>query len=355
MGIKEYLKYVQTESAYDRLREYDYFYLDCNFLIHYLIYKCKNESDLYEKLFNYWISLISIIKIKKILYLVFDGEYDTVDKISNPKYQTHLQRAKAKAKINSMNLADFDKQPIYPNSQIINTFKTFLAETIEKTKKINYHHYNVVTMSDSEVGEADIKILNQIYENIQNNVCIFSKDSDMILIAQSIQINKQINIEILSNPYPMKFINMNNIKHFGLDYVLIILLLGNDYLPKISNVNHNHLIETFEKYKRFNEPIISNGQINYDNLLTYITMVILCAKRKIKFNFKNIHCNRFNIYFNNLSWCLGQYRVISNSNIFIPDLNTIKNNSNSNSNSKKISNVINIYNFIHCSVSPINS
>ena len=65
MGIKEYLKYIQTESADVRNREYDYFYLDCNFLIHYLIYRCKNESDLYEKLFNYWENLNSIIKIKK--------------------------------------------------------------------------------------------------------------------------------------------------------------------------------------------------------------------------------------------------------------------------------------------------
>jgi hypothetical protein len=165
----------------------------------------------------------------------------------------------------------------------------------------------------------------------------------MILIAQSMQINKSIQIEILSNPYPVKFININNIKHYGMDYVLIILLLGNDYLPKISNVNYNQLISTFEKYIKFNSPIISNKQINYDNLMIYITMVILSATRKIKFNFKNIHYNRFNIYYNNLCWCLGQYHVISNNNVFVPDLHMIKNNNN-----KKISNVINIYNFIHC-------
>jgi hypothetical protein len=346
MGIKEYLKYIQTESADVRNREYDYFYLDCNFLIHYLIYRCKNESDLYEKLFNYWENLNSIIKIKKELYLVFDGEYDTIDKISNPKYQTHLQRAKSKP-----NSTDFDKQPIYPNSQIINTFKIFLTDIIDKNKKINHKRFDVNILSDSEVGEADIKILNEIYNNNQNNVCIFSKDSDMILIAQSIQINKIINIEILSNPYPIKFINMNNFKLYGLDYVLITLLLGNDYLPKISNVNYNHLIETFEKYIKFNDSIISNGIVNYDNLLIYITMVILCAKKKIKFNFKNIHSNRFNVYYNNLCWCLKQYHVISNNNVYVPDLYMIKNN-NSN---KKISNVINIHNFLHNIVSPINN
>lgn len=338
MGIKEYLKFVQTESVDVRPRIYDYFYLDCNFLIHYLIYRCKNESDLYDKIFNYWENLDSVIKIKKELYLVFDGEYDTVDKISNPKYQTHLHRAKLRAKFVS---TDFDKQLIYPNSQIINTFKIFLTSIIEKNKKINHHKYNQIIMSDSIAGEADIKILNNIYDLEQNNVCIFSKDSDMILIAQSIQINNKINIEILSNPFPLKFINMADIKHHGMDYVLIILLLGNDYLPKISNVNYNHLMATFEKYIKYNDPIISNKQLNYDNLLIYITMIILCANRKIKFNFKNIQPNRFNIYYNNLCWCLKQYKVITNNNVFVPDLNIIKTNA-------KISNVINIYNFLHC-------
>ena len=131
MGIKDYLKYIDYELPQEKSRIYDYFYLDCNYIIHYLIYKCNNDTDLYSKLFNYWDYLSENVKIKKEIYLIFDGEYDT-EQLLNPKFQTHLLRAKAK-KISE----DYDKQPIYPGSKILNTFKEFFIDIIEKYKKIN--------------------------------------------------------------------------------------------------------------------------------------------------------------------------------------------------------------------------
>lgn len=334
MGIKEYLKYIDQEFPQSKSREYDYVYMDCNYIIHYLIYKCKSDTDLYSKLFDYWDYLMSIIKIKKQIYLIFDGEYDTDEVLENPKFQTHLLRAKQKVPSE-----DYDKQSIYPGSKILNTFKDFFVDIIERYKKINRSQIEIIIDGDNIKGEADTKILNTIYNSNQNNICICSKDSDMILIAHSLTINKLIQIDILSNLRPIKFIDISKFKKYDKDYVLIVLLLGNDYLPKISNIDYNNLIKHYDKFIKFNSPIINGDTIDYHNLVEYITYLIVNSNKKIKLNLTNIDFSRFEIYINNLAWCLKYYKIISNEKKYIQELSHP-------SDEIKLKNVINIYSFI---------
>ena len=334
MGIKDYLKHIPQEYPLEKSRDYDYVYLDCNYMCHYLIYRCKSDIDLYTKIFDYWDYLASIISIRKELFLIFDGEYDT-EQLFNPKFQTHLLRAKSKPKSD-----DYDKQSIYPSSKILKTFREFLVDAIERYKKINKLNFKIIINSDDIKGEADIKILNTIFDSEQNNICICSKDSDMILISQSLSINKCINIDILSNFRPIKFVNIKKFNSYGLDYILIVLLLGNDYLPKISNVSYNVLINSYNKYIKFNKPIISNNLINSSNLVNYISYIISSSEKKIKPKLSNINLERFNIYFNNITWCLKHYKVLTNSNNYVQEL-THKDDD------IKLKNVINIYNFIN--------
>jgi hypothetical protein len=334
MGIKDYLKHIPQEFPLEKSRTYDYVYLDCNYMCHYLIYKCNSDTDLYGKIVDYWDYLASTIKIKKEVFLIFDGEYDT-DTLANPKYQTHLLRAKSKPKSDN-----YDAQSIGPGTPILKTFREFLSDAIERYKKINKSNFKITVNSDNIKGEADIKILNTIFESKQNNICICSKDSDMILIAQSLCVSKSIDIDILSNFRPIKFINIKKFNSYGLDYVLVVLLLGNDYLPKISNVSYQVLINSYDKYIKFNKPIVSDNQINPNNLINYISLVILNSGKKTKPKLSNINQERFQTYFNNIGWCLSYYKVITSSNNYIQELTHKDDN-------VKLKNVINIYNFIN--------
>lgn len=335
MGIKDYLKYIDQDFPQEKDRTYKYLYLDCNYLIHYLIYKCQSDTDLYSKLFNYWDYLMSIIKVKEEIYLIFDGAYETETKYDNPKYQTHLIRAKQKKKSD-----EYDKQSIYPGSKILKTFNNFLVDIIERYKKINHLKIKIIINDDNIKGEADTKILRTIYDADQTNVCICSKDSDMILISQSLMINKNIEIEVLSNLRPIKFINIDKFRKYNLDYILMVLLLGNDYLPKISNITYKNLTESYDSYIKFNPRIISNNEINFGNLILYITYIILNSDKKIKFNQINIKLDRFHTYINNLCWCLEYYKVLStNKYKYIQELTDDK--------EIKLKNVINIFNFIN--------
>lgn len=326
MGIKDYLKHLNHEDSSVKSREYEYVYIDCNFMIHYLIYKCKSDTELYSRVYDYFKYIFDTLKVLKKFVLVFDGKYDK-KMLTNPKQQTQELRSKYKKDSD-----DYDKQHIYPGSQIISTFKTYLIDIIEKYKKIVMGKFTIDIIDDSIEGEADFKILDLIYNSTQNNVCIISKDSDMILISYSIIMNNGINIDIMSNLRPIKFIDVNKltkleksikleiktIDTYGPDYILITLLLGNDYLPKISNMSYDTILKNYFIYiSHGNNRIIINKKIISENLINFITYIIL--DKKIKYNFKNLDLERFSIYYNNLCWTLAQYKILDNNLDYIQD------------------------------------
>lgn len=131
MGIKNYSKNLSLEDVKINEKTYDNLLIDCNYLIHYLIYKCNNQKEFDKKIYNFINNLTSIINIKNKILLVFDGKYDKKFVI-NPKQQTIENRIKYIKQSD-----DFDKQEIKPKSKIINDFKLTLIESLEQIKKIN--------------------------------------------------------------------------------------------------------------------------------------------------------------------------------------------------------------------------
>ena len=65
MGIKDYAKHIELQVPEVKERKYDYLYLDCNYMLHYLIYKCKNDNELYKKLYSYFEYLFETIVVNK--------------------------------------------------------------------------------------------------------------------------------------------------------------------------------------------------------------------------------------------------------------------------------------------------
>lgn len=348
MGVKNLLKNIAQEPISNVINVYNFAYFDANYILHYLIYKCTSDFDLYIKIHDYFKLFFETVQIQSQIHIMFDGEFDK-KLIEDPKFLTHQTRSK-----NITVSDDYDKQKISPHCDIIRTFKTLILNILEKFKKLYRLNFQCIINDDSIAGEADIKILESIYDfgSKISSVCIVSKDTDMILIAYSAVENLNIKIDILSSLRPVYFININklsiikpsaqllvnNHNKMKLDYVLIVLLLGNDYLPKISNVNYSLLLDSYHKYLiHDNEVIISDGKLNYNNLINYITYLIVY--KKIKLNYKKLNSNRFKIYFNNLVWCLKHYKILKNDNIYMKDLFYEEN--------PKIKYTINIYNFIY--------
>lgn len=363
MGIKNYLKELKQDDIIKH-KEYDILYIDCNYVIHYLIYNCTSDIDLQVKIANFIKYLFESVTIKKQIHLIFDGNYDK-QYDTNPKLETQTKR------MQSVNSSDYDKQQIAPKSRIIQFFKDNLIRVLNTYISPFKQQFIIIVNDDYVDGEADIKILNLITNN-KNKICILSKDTDMILISyNTILQNKDTliqnkdtllqnkdkladiggigDIDILCNLRPLKIININKLvkKHdiFGRDYLLLLLLMGNDFLPCIGQVNYKKLIETY-KHTFIQVPLVPNGnriiinnKVNYDNLVLFISCYIINAK--CKFNYDNITTERFNDYYNNLIWCLRYYNIIpcTNNN---EDCKYIQLTS--------LNKVINAYNFIYSGI-----
>jgi hypothetical protein len=329
MGIKNYSKNLSLEDVKVKERIYDNLLIDCNYLIHYLIYKCNNQKEFDKKIYNFINNLLNLINIKNKILLVFDGKYDKKF-IINPKQQTIENRTKYLKQSD-----DFDKQEIKPKSKIISDFKSALIESLEQIKKINKKKYEIIINDDYIDGEADIKILDLINECKDKTYCLLSKDTDMILISYSLIIKNNIEIDIIFSLRPLLFIDINKIVikylNFKNDYILLLLLLGNDFLPSASHIDYDILIDSYKKYKsHFKKRIINKNKIKNDNFILFISYYII--SKNIKFNNKMINYERFNAYYNNLLWTLNYYKVIDITIDYIPS---------------SINNVINIYNFIN--------
>jgi hypothetical protein len=329
MGIKNYSKSLSLEDIKTKERIYDNLLIDCNYLIHYLIYKCNNQKEFDKKIYNFMNNLISIINIKIKIFLVFDGKYDKKF-VVNPKQKTIENRTKYLKQSD-----DFDKQEIKPKSKIINDFKLALIESLEHIKKINKKKFEIIVNDDYVDGEADIKILDIINTCKDKSYCLLSKDTDMILISYSLILKNKIEIDIIFSLRPLLFIDINKLVikylNFKNDYILLILLLGNDFLQSVSHINYEILINSYQKYNlHFKKRIIYKNKIKNENLIMFITYYII--NKNIKFNNNTINYERFIAYYNNLLWTLNYYKVIDINIDYIPT---------------SINNVINIYNFLH--------
>jgi 5'-3' exonuclease len=326
MGINGFMKNMIQESADKKKRIYECILIDCNYLLHYFIYNCKNDNDLYYKINKYIKHLLETVIITKEVQLIFDGCHPHHLGELNPKKNTLIQRYKNKKECD-----DYDKQKIAPKMEIVKKFKNYINESVEQVNKIYKYGFKITINDDYKDDEADFKILDYINESDYKSYCIVSRDSDMILIAYSLIYKKKINIDILTNLKPILFVDVNELtKNNNLDYILIILLMGNDYLPKVSNIDYEIIIKNYKQYfKHTNSEIIKDDKINYDNLKFFISYIV--TNKKIKFKFTKLNFNRFDIYYNNILWCLNKYKVIDNKNNYIEDTK----------------NVINIYNFIY--------
>ena len=202
--------------------------------------------------------------------------------------------------IRSKLLSEFPP-PIGLNSHIINKirykFLNFKSDKILGNFKINYINY----------GEAEHQIMNFIHCNknifINKKILLASPDADLILLALINSTNK-INIDIynehqvlifdigynynyintennkIRSPFTKEYyyINTNKVKHFLKlnnqqkinDICFILLLLGDDFLPKIPSIDIEDIPILISTYDKNNINIIINNKINYNNLKIYI-------------------------------------------------------------------------------------
>jgi len=349
---------IDTKFPYKKLNS-EYIFFDFNSIIHNIServlkkinndIKKNNINDIEKYTYSYLNKLISnnvlddllfIIKNNfnynnvKLIYIAIDGTPSKAKIVEQRKrrFMGNINSILINRLTKNKNKIEWSKNNISPATEFMNYFLLLLKskkfkEKINELMKNNKKFEKFLISDTSEFGEAEKKILDYILENnnINNNICLFSPDADVILLSL-ILLKQCKNIKILRRDQQAKIVS-NNISHFGYnlididliskvlihfvksngikeidsikmikDLILLFSFFGDDFLPKLESYNVDNdldllLIYYSNIYNKINKYLIVDNKININFLNLLIEKLSIKEDELIQRNYimKNYH------------------------------------------------------------------
>ncbi|VBB17783.1 XRN 5'-3' exonuclease [Yasminevirus sp. GU-2018] len=323
MGIanfQQYVKKVYSKACKQKWNgvTYDNLYIDLNHVLHHVCYLSKDINDLSARFKDYLRGIIIANTPKKRVYLAADGPA--------PMAKMMLQRKRRLDMVKALD-GDIDLKKnlnlnLTPGTDFMMKLERELAGFIRYIKE----KYNLeVVTSITEADEGEIKVrhyLQKLQKRYPNEThLVYSGDSDVILLL--------FTCDDLSKIYQV--IGKETIIHFGtmldqhrelfgktdsdkLDFVFINLLMGNDYLPKVSYLKLENVWEAYKTVskRRPKGMVTLNGtNVQIDQLFVYDLLSIGAKKSPAhllrRFKDSDLYESSYENYVNGLYWCFGMY------------------------------------------------
>ena len=350
MGIPKYFRWItnkydnlildETENGIDNL------YLDANGLIHPCCHKIvssnpelirlhhkdylhnknninddiniisKLEKLMFIEIIDYIHYITDYCKPKKLLYISIDGVAPRakMEQQRLRRYRTFKENTLVKnihLKYNKDINPVWDTNAITPGTLFMIKLSNYLKKN---TTKIIKNKIKIILSDASVPGEGEHKIVKHIRDSNNDNInCIYGLDADLIMLSlcldskvyllrESINFGKinmdkllYFSIEDLKN-YLYDEINSKidildfelNKKSIIVDYVFLCFLLGNDFLPKLVNLDIgnnsiNDLLDIYIKILSIRKNyLIDTTTINYTFLGQIVSYLYNSEDYKLK-------------------------------------------------------------------------
>jgi len=250
MGIDGFHKWLNVEygSIYYNIwktkKVFHNVYIDLNYLLHLCHYNSNDEKHLINKMSQTILELCGNICPLVSVNLFCDG--------TAPFAKMVLQRERRNKNVKMNDDVFKTSLNFTPGTKFIEE----LPEKLEKCINIIKKYHNVEVNIDSVMpGEAEIKIKNKLIENYKINKLhsnlLITNDADVVLILAADESYVTTHIMFNNTVIPIyALLKMHFEKYsFGeinnLDFVLLNLFLGNDYVPKIGFVSPYTLWDSY--------------------------------------------------------------------------------------------------------------
>ena len=311
MGILNFYKNIEKyySNIYYNLDMYDNIHFDISYYLYlFSSFSDENEDILISNIINKCFNNIIQYKIIKSAYFYIDNGYILA--------KSHIRKKRSDNSKKYNKLDDFIK--IFKTKEFKLKLKNKLFE-LSKTLE------GIMVKSEiyfDDIGEAEIKIKKKISDMPEDSHLVIGSDADYILLLSSLDNrenifmifkNNIINIDKLLNEHISKF---GGSKYSNYDFILLNLLQGNDYFPKIKYITFEKSWNSYKDnlYKYPDGLYDENNKINYKFLKDILNSVII----NTKFSFINtlkytelIYDDNDNIYenyINGLKWCFDLYK-----------------------------------------------
>ena len=307
---------------------YEYIYIDVNFLLHNSVYGCRTENEFIRKLYSQLdIIFTNFIATKKIFFSL-DGP-SSFAKIL-------LQRKRRTTNSKKINVTTINSLYITPGTESMKRIEVYLKAYVTKLKS-KYRFIKPETyMSSSNIpDEGEIKISKEVIANGSGNLdhrhLIIGNDSDLIVLSMGMKPIYNINIlvrgkaqnEVISLKKLLqlhcKYIKRNdtieNLSKSKLrdDFVIVAIMMGNDYLPKLGYIKHDKLWKVYYDLMlslHENETLMIDD-CTFNSVIFKKFMYSVYMHLGNSFKKVTIHTydeNRSKTYLEGLLWCLRMYQ-----------------------------------------------
>ena len=284
----------------------DNFFFDFNGLIHPCAHKIlskynnsvdKNQLErlIIKHIINYTDFIIDNLNINKLIYISIDGVAPLAKMIQQRKrrYSSVLFKQMENDIRDQYNepIIDWDTNAISPGTIFMDNLTNSLKAHFSKKTYINNSgdEIKVILSSSYVVGEGEHKIINYIKQNSNNSESnvIMGLDADLIMLSLSTGLNNiylyreninvrrpdltqpfiYLSIDTLRNKFKLEL--ENRIHHFNInnvinDFIILTMLIGNDFLPQIPGLNVDNLDYLLDIYANH---LNSNKNPKYKYLL----------------------------------------------------------------------------------------
>lgn len=329
MGIKDYHTFIKTSYELalidpNKNNIYDCIYIDVNYVLHISIYGANNMATFVKNIYYHFDTIFSNFIATKKIFFAIDGTSSYAKII--------LQRERRSKGDNSNN--GVSALGLSPGTKMMK----YLEKKIELYINNLSNQYKFIkpdiTISKSNVSdEGEIKICKQIINNGMDNLdythLIIGNDADIVVLSMGAKPIYNINIlfnnsnthELLSlkillelfgksldkNPSMVVMAN-NNLRD---DFVIVSLMMGNDYLPKMEFVNNLRLWDCYkEYYKQTKKTIINDGQLVVGNMVRFMHLIYTTmSKTHIDLVKCDMDIDGIKSYIDGLMWCLDVYNT----------------------------------------------
>lgn len=319
MGIKDYHKWMvfNHPQAFKKkwLDFYDHVYIDINFALHHSHYGTKNQNQILFKFFSFIEKMVLLLHPTKSIIIANDGPA--------PIAKLLLQRERRSTA--SREITNFENSSLIftPGTEFMNAIQEKLEKFMKKIKII--YNVDVDYMIGCE-GEAELKLKRKMMEkykyNTQDTHIIISNDADIVAMFGTFDIDAYSKIFICCNTMQIEILSMGVLmdshtqkygmtKNFGLDFTFISILLGNDYLPKISFTDLTKLWDSYKTWvSEYKNGLIDN---KFELNISFFTQILNGILTKTQprfinqFAIDNYNTLLYSNYMEGILWCLDMY------------------------------------------------
>lgn len=319
MGIGKFHKwlYHAYPDCFNKINSvfYDYVYIDINCILHRIVSGSINENILFGRFYSYIDNLLKNNIPTKQLIFAIDGAAPFAKIILQRKRRLKISRNIGQQN-DTLNIVG----PLHftPGTKFMKSLPEKISKYIKKIELAYKIKVDILVGS----GEAEFKLIRKLLDitKIKNNGnhLLVSTDADIIIMVSSIMNDNIKNIYVNNLKYVIsidKLLQLHKGKvglsnNSNKDFMLVSLMMGNDYLPKLNYVNPDKLWDAYiYSLRNDDKGCFIGNNLNYNFLLNLLRNIIVNLSKQwlSQFHIDDYDPNMYKNYLDGLRWCTEIY------------------------------------------------